>query len=215
MSEDLIHIDRERAFSYGMDLASHILEYANAYHVISGEDHFMGQRRVRFVILLLMFEEYGKLFTLLSEVERSAKSDYENVRVENFHDHCLNGKTGAMQILNEVQEIEKAAKMLVKSKHPKDVGNEWVKQDFCDLKDNITYMLPDSQREQETMPTDDQMDIYAGSMERNSICAAEYLHELAKALGLWRESGIAVRHSKGAPKHDIRYGPESQSRIVR
>ena len=174
----------------------------------------MGRSRVKFAILLLMFEEYGKLLNLLREIERSAKSDYENVRMENYQNHCLNGKNGAVSIFDEVQEVEKAAQMLSRSRHLKDGDTSWIKRDFCELKEAVLYRSPEpSEGSLSLIPSDEQMDIYVGAVERHALSAADYLHELAKALGLWRESGIAAHREKGAPPHSIRYGTQQQTRL--
>ena len=106
---DVIHPLRDEAFQLAEDLAAHILESSNAYHALSGQDDFPGRDRMRFVILLVQFEEVGKLMALVRECEKAAKADYINVRIEDFHDPCLNGRRAVAQILEELRTVEQAS----------------------------------------------------------------------------------------------------------
>jgi hypothetical protein len=70
---DVIHPLRDEAFQIAEDLAAHILDNSNAYHALSGQDDFPGRDRMRFMVLLVNFEEVGKLMALVRECEKAAR----------------------------------------------------------------------------------------------------------------------------------------------
>ena len=96
------------AFEDVIRLSHHILESSNAFHILSIRD-FPGQSRVRFGILLTMFEELGKLLVLVQECEKAAKADYMSVRIDDFNDHELHGKRAVAQVLEELRTVELAS----------------------------------------------------------------------------------------------------------
>ncbi len=213
----MTYMSRDDAFAAAIDLSSFVLEYANAYHSIAGEEEFMGKKRIQFAILLLMLDGMGKLLRLVQECERAAKADYENVQVKDFEDRCLNAEFAAKEIANEVAEAQKAFQQLRKEQEGKRTGVEMLSRnvDFCALMESMLFFQ--GKRSEEFLshiPSEETMDIYASVIERNSLGAADYIHELAKALGLWRESGVRPIQPPGSPKHALRYGHKKQSRIL-
>ncbi len=104
---------RDEAFEDVIRLSHHILESSNAFHILSIRD-FPGQSRVRFGILLTMFEELGKLLVLVQECEKAAKADYMSVRIDDFNDHELHGKRAVAQVLEELRTVELASASLIR-----------------------------------------------------------------------------------------------------
>lgn len=202
---DVIHPLRDEAFQLAEDLAAHILDTSNAYHALSGQDDFPGRDRMRFVILLVQFEEVGKLMALVRECEKAAKADYINVRIEDFHDPCLNGRRAVAQILEELRTVEQASMALGRKDATVSEEPAFVREDFCLLKDRLLYLDADSKkRDASFIPTGEQMDRYAEIIERNTLAASEYIHDLGRSLGLWLQLGRKARRAEGVP-HSVRY----------
>jgi hypothetical protein len=202
---DVLHPSRDEAFHMAEDLAAHILENSNSYHALAGQTDYPGRDRTRFAILLVMFEEIGKLMALVQQCERAAKADYLNVRVEDFHDHCLNGRRATAQILEELRTVEKASLTLggkgtVVSEEP-----AFVREEFCSLLDRLLYFAAESKdRDLAFVPSGEVMDRYAAIIERNALAAGEYIHDLGRALGLWLELRLKPTVDGGDP-HSLRY----------
>jgi hypothetical protein len=201
---DVAFKDLDQAFQLAIDLADHILENANAYHVIAGEKDFAGKGRIRFALLLVMFEEVGKLMTLVQECEKAAKADYPSVRIENYHNNCLNGRKAAAQIFEELRTVEIASLNLGKKAVALSVEPSFIKEDFCALKEGMLYLDLEGKKG-DLVPQDELMDRYANIIERNAISAGEYLHDLAKALGLWRGMERKKTKMENASEHAVRY----------
>jgi hypothetical protein len=203
---DVLHPMRDEAFQMAEDLATHILENANVYHALAGQEQFPGRDRLRFGTLLLMFEEMGKLMALVQQCEKAAKADYTNVRVEDFRNHCLNGRKAAGQILEELRTVEQASLSLGK-KTGGQVSEEpaFLAEDFCGLQERLLYLEPDRRkREIAFIPPPELMDRYAAIIERNTLAAAEYIQDLGKALGLWLQMGLRPQKKEGVA-HSLRY----------
>lgn len=202
---EVIHPLRDEAFKLAEDLAAHILDSSNSYHALSAQDEYPGRDRMRFTILLVMFEEVGKLMSLVRECEKAAKADYINVRIESFHDHCLNGRKAVAQILEELRTVEQASLTLGRKDVKISEEPLFVKEDFCSLQERLLYLEADSkQRGMGFIPAGEQMDRYAEIIERNTLAASEYIHDLGRALGLWLQLGRKAQRREGEP-HSVRY----------
>jgi hypothetical protein len=203
---DVLYPIRDEAFQMAEDLAAHILENANVYHALAGQEQFPGRDRSRFSTLLLMFEELGKLMALVQQCEKAAKSDYVNVRIEDFRDNCLNGRKATAQILEELRAVEQASLSLGKKGGGK-VTEEpaFLAEDFCSLQERLQYLEPDKKkRDLSFIPPPDLMDRYAAIIERNALAAGEYIRDLGKALGLALQLRLGPERKEGEP-HSVRY----------
>ncbi|WP_019177217.1 hypothetical protein [Methanomassiliicoccus luminyensis] len=202
---DVAYPPRDVAFQTAEDLAAHILENANSYHVLGEADRYSGQDRMRFAILLAMFEEMGKLMDLVRECEKAAKADYESVRVEDFHDHCLKGRRAVAQIMEEIRTVEKASLNLGKKMELKMTEEPaFLREEFCTLPDRVIHFeLDRNGRGLDFIPSPELMDRLAAVVERNALAAGEYIHDLGKALGLWLDLGL--KRKKDVPEGVIRY----------
>ncbi len=202
---DVLHPARDAAFQMAEDLAAHILENSNTYHVLAGQAEYPGRDRLRFAVLLVMFEEMGKLMALVQQCEKAAKADYLNVRVEDFHNHCLNGRKATAQILEELRTAEKASLTLGRKDITLSEEPAFVMEDFCSLQERLLYMGAEKQeRSLDFIPPGALMDRYATIIERNTLAAGDYIHDLGRALGLWLQLGLKPKISDGEP-HSIRY----------
>lgn len=202
---DVLYPSREEAFQMAEDLAAHILDNANAYHALAGQGEFPGRDRQRFSVLLLMFEEMGKLMALVQQCEKAAKADYMSVRVEDFRNHCLNGRKAAAQILEELRTVEQASLALGKNGGKVSEEPAFLAEDFCALQERVRYLQPDrKERDLKFIPPPELMDRYAAIIERNTLAAGEYIHDLGKALGLWLQLNRKAVRNEGVP-HSLRY----------
>lgn len=202
---DVIHPIRDEAFKLAEDLAAHILDNSNAYHALAGQDDFPGRDRVRFMVLLVLFEEAGKLMHLVRECEKAAKADYVNVRIEDYHNHCLNGRKAVAQFLEELRTVEQASLTLGRKDIKVSEEPAFVKEDFCSLQERLLYLEADKKkRDLSFIPSGEQMDRYAEIIERNTLAASEYIHDLGRALGLWLQLGRKAERREGEP-HSLRY----------
>jgi hypothetical protein len=202
---DVLYPLRDEAFQMAEELAAHILDSANVYHALAGQEVFPGRDRAQFSTLLLMFEEMGKLMALVQQCEKAAKADYMSVRVDGFRDHCLNGRKAAAQILEELRVVEKASLALGKKGGKVSEEPVFLAEDFCTLQERLRYFEPEREkRDLKFMPPQELMDRYAEVIERNTLAAGDYIHDLGKALGLWLQLGRKPQRKEGAP-HALRY----------
>jgi hypothetical protein len=202
---DVIHPVREDAFRMAEELAAHILDNANVYHALAGQDEFPGRDRARSAMLIVMFEELGKLMALVQDCEKAAKADYINVRIEDFHNHCLNGRKAAAQILEELRTVEKASLSLGKGAGKVTEEPEFLAEDFCSLHERLFYFEADPQkRDLRFIPPSELMDRYAAIIERNTLAAGEYIRDLGTALGMVLKLGRVPHRKEGSP-HSLRY----------
>ncbi len=202
---DVLYPQRDEAFQMAEELAAHLLDNANVYHALAGQEAFPGQDRLRFSALLLMFEEMGKLMALVQQCEKAAKADYMSVRVEEFRDHCRNGRKAAAQILEELRVVEKASLTLGKKGGKVTEEPAFLAEDFCTLQERLRYFEPErSKRDLKFIPPPELMDRYAEIIERNTLAAGEYIHDLGKALGLWLQLDRKAVRKEGEP-HSLRY----------
>jgi hypothetical protein len=197
---DVAYPPRDAAFDLTIDVAQHILENANVFHLLGDQPDFPGRERNRFLYLLLMFEEMGKLMNLIQECEKAAKADYINVRIENFNNDGLNGRKAAGQIFEELRTVESAASKLGKMQLKPFEEPAFLKDDFPHLVDSLLHVHIEG-AETPDAPSDEQMDRFSEIIERNSLAGAEYIHDLAKALGLWVEIGITRSKEKSGPRY--------------
>ena len=201
---DVQHPLRDDAFQSALDLAGHILENANSYHALASDD-YPGRDRMRFAILLVILEESGKLLNMVKECEKAAKADYLSVRIENYDDHCLNGRKAIGQILEELRVMDKAFEALGKGKVEPTPEPDFLREDFCTLKDRVLYMpLDRSKRDLSFIPSGELMDRLAAVAERNALAAGDYLHDLGTALGLWITLDLKPKKKENGP-HSVRY----------
>jgi|GEM_PF-1074980 len=202
---DVQHPLRDDAFELAIDLAGHILENANTYHVLAGADEYRGRDRLRFTVLLVMLEEIGKLLNMVRECEKAAKADYLSVRIEGYNDNCLNGRRALAQLLEELRTMEKAFQTLGPGTAEPTPEPAFVQEDFCSLKDRLLYLPMDrSQRDLGFIPSGEFMDRLASVVERNALAAAEYISDLGKALGLVLTLDLRPSGREGAA-HSLRY----------
>jgi hypothetical protein len=202
---DVLYPARDAAFQMAEELAAHILENSNNYHALAGQAEYPGRDRLRFAVLLVMFEEMGKLMALVQQCEKAAKADYLNVRVEDFHNHCLNGRKATAQIMEELRTAEMASLTLGRKDITLSEEPAFVNEDFCSLQQRLLYMGGETQeRTQDFIPPGALMDRYATIIERNTLAAGEYIHDLGKALGLWLQLGLKPKIREGEP-HSLRY----------
>lgn len=202
---DVHHPLRDEAFELAIELAGHILENANTYHVLAGAEGYRGRERLRFAVLLVMLEETGKLLNMVRECEKAAKADYLSVRIEDFHDHCLNGRRALAQILEELRTMEQAFQTLGRGTAGPTPEPAFAGEDFCGLKDRLLYLsLDGSGRDLGFIPPGELMDRLVSVMERNALSGAEYIGDLGKALGLVLSLDLRPNPGEGAP-HSLRY----------
>lgn len=202
---DVLHPARDEAFQMAEDLAAHILENSNSYHALAGQTDYPGRDRMRFAILLIMFEEMGKLMALVQQCEKAAKADYLNARVEDFHDHCLNGRRAAAQILEELRTVEKASLTLGRKDMAISEEPAFLREEFCSLQERLLYMSTEKKdRDLAFVPDGEIMDRYVFIIERNTLAAGDYIHDLGKALGLWMQLRLKPTRKEGDP-HSLRF----------
>lgn len=202
---DVMYPSRDDAFRMAEELAGHLLDNANVYHALAGQDEFPGRDRMRFMTLLVMFDEMGKLMSLVQLCEKAAKADYLNVRVEDFHQHCLNGRRAAAQILEELRTVEKATMSLGRKDVKVTEEPAFLREDYCTLQERLLYFMQSSSEAiSGLIPSGTEMDLYAAIIERNVLAAGEYIHDLGKALGLWLQLDRKASKKEGQP-HSVRY----------
>jgi hypothetical protein len=109
------------------------------------------------------------------------------------------------QILEELRTVEKATLTLGRKNIKLSEEPAFVKEDFCSLQERLLYLEADSKkRDMSFIPSGEQMDRYVEIIERNTLAASEYIHDLGRALGLWLQLGRKAKKREGEP-HSLRY----------
>jgi len=190
MSEQDLELQVDEAHLTALDLSTHILEYANAFRMLSANKDFAGRRRLRYAILLVMFDEIGKLMEIMKDCERAVTMKDPYVRVPGFYSEVKDEKAFE-NILKELGKSETLSLLFKKvmGKSPSNV-------DFTVFKDEMTkgsaqlssridamfhYDVAGRCDGTDIIPDDKVVDMYFEAIVMNAEGAREFIHEWARA----------------------------------
>jgi len=184
---DAAYLRRDDALATASKLSARILENANAFRALGEPEPFPGQDRARFLILLVMMDEMGKLDDLVREIWRAARAEHTDVRVEGFHDNVRAGRKALAEILGELRLSDKASRMLGGDESASvPTETPFMREDYGGLMGRtMWFQLMKEDRDMSFIPDAGQMDRIGELIERNAVADGEYIAGLAKRLNLW------------------------------
>ena len=189
-NQDLV-LPIDDAHLTALDLSTHILEYANSYRVISSQGEFMGRQRMRYVVLLLMFDEMGKLMELMKDCERAVTEKDPQVKIEGFFDRTSRKEQSFENILKEIGKSEMLVSLFkrVMGRSPSSVDFESFKQQFTKgsneldskMRKVMFYDINGRSDHQGELPDDRIMDMFFEAIVINAEGAREFIQEWVRA----------------------------------
>jgi hypothetical protein len=197
--KDDLELKVDDAHLKALELASHVIEYVNAYKALSVQSEYSGKERLRYANLLMAVNELGMLMRLMKDCERAVTAKDPFVKVPDYYSTTgMSSKEAVEEILREAGKSE-ALFMSVK----KMLGREPSDIDFSRFKDILSRSgkdIPGLAREmfffdiddtsmEGKIPDDESMDMLLMAVEMNARGAADFLSEWAYA----KELGPAFR----------------------
>jgi hypothetical protein len=164
MSDEDLILSTDDAHITALELSTHILEYANAFRLISSQNVFLGQRRIRYGILLLMMDEMGKLMEIMKDCERAVTMKDPFVKVEKFFSKDSGNEKALTDILKEIGKSETLIILFqrVMGRSPSKVDFEKFKMQFTQgsseieekIRTNLYYDIRDRTDHADMIPED-------------------------------------------------------------
>ncbi|NLX48224.1 MAG: hypothetical protein GXY70_08680 [Euryarchaeota archaeon] len=170
-----------------LDMSVHLLGYVNAYRALSELPEYLGRRRTRYGLVLVMLDELASLMELMKECEKGVTEHSSEVLIEGFFSPQRK-QEGMDRVLEEIGKSE-----ILFMKVKKNLGREPSSIDFTFFKDQFrspggnTYpMLEKVLRYDwrcgcDALPSDEEMDMLFTAIELNVRAAAEFSHQWAMA----------------------------------
>ncbi|MCX6650759.1 MAG: hypothetical protein NT131_03765 [Methanomassiliicoccales archaeon] len=187
-----------------LDMSVHLLGYLNAYRAISELPDYLGRKRMRYSLLLVMLDELASLMELMNECQRGITEHMEHVHIEGFHS-LERRQEGVERVLDEIGKSE-----LLFIKVKKNLGREPSAIDFAVFKDlfrrsggNLYPMVEKVLRydwkkgnDESDIPDEEQLDMLFMAVELNVRGAAEFAYQWAAANELELNFRLETRYCK-------------------
>ncbi|OPY31951.1 MAG: hypothetical protein A4E32_01559 [Methanomassiliicoccales archaeon PtaU1.Bin124] len=206
MTDDLV-LPVDEAHLTALGLSTHILEYANAYRLISAQPKCLGRQRLRYVNLLLMFDELGKLMEIMKDCERAVTQKDPYVTVEGFFGRDVRSQNAMDNILRELGKSETLSILFKKviGKAPSNTDFDSFKKQFQKsgeeldtmLRHALLYDIRERTAHEDDVPEEAVMDMYFEAVAMNAEAAREFIFEWARAKEL--DLDIRLKAIKAEP----------------
>lgn len=170
-----------------LDMSVHLLGYVNAYRALSEVPDYLGRRRTRYALVLVMLDELASLMELMKECERGVTEHMTEVFIEGYYSPQRK-QEGMERVL---EEIGKSEMLFLKVK--KNLGREPSSIDFTFFRDQFKRsngnMYPmvekvlryDHRHDDNELPSDDDIEMLFIAIELNVRGAAEFSYQWAMA----------------------------------
>jgi len=185
-----------------LDMSVHLLGYVNAYRALSELPDYLGRKRTRYAMLLVMLDELSPLMELMKECERGVTEHSSEVVIEGF----FSPQSRQDRVERVLDEIGKSEVLFLKVK--KNLGREPSTIDFTVFKDQFRRtdgnMFPAVEKVlrydwscgDEAMPSDEQIEMLFMAIELTVRGAAEFSHQWALANEFDIDFKLETRYSK-------------------
>ncbi|QLH74059.1 MAG: hypothetical protein HPY73_00385 [Methanomassiliicoccales archaeon] len=190
MTENDLELLVDDAHLTALDLSTHILEHANAFRLLSFNPDYLGRRRLRYMILLIMFDEVGKLMEIMKDCERAVTAKDPYVRVRGFFSSNKKGEAFE-NILKELSKSEMLYALFkrVMGRPPSNVDFEMFKEELIkgsehldsQLRAMMYYDIRGRSDGSSMIPEDKVVDMLFEAIVMNVEGAREFIHEWARA----------------------------------
>lgn len=170
-----------------LDMSVHLLGHVNAYRALSELPDYLGRKRTRYAMLLIMLDELAPLMELMKECEIGVTEHSAEVFIEGYFSPKRR-QEGVQRVLDE---IGKSEVLFLKVK--KNLGREPSAIDFTVFKDQFRRtdgsMFPTVEKVLrydwscgcDGMPNDEQIEMLFMAIELTVRGAAEFSHQWAMA----------------------------------
>jgi hypothetical protein len=186
-----------------LDMSVHLLGYVNTYRAVSELPDYLGRKRTRYALTLVMLDELASLMELMNECQRGITEHLAEVFIEGYHSPQRR-QEGVERILDEIGKSE-----LLFIKVKKNLGREPSSIDFTAFKElfrrssgNLFPMVEKALRydwngdAEDNMPSNDELDMLFLAIELNVRGAAEFSYDWAKANELELDFRLETRYDK-------------------
>ncbi len=185
-----------------LDMSVHLLGHINAYRALSELPDYLGRRRTRYAMVLIMLDELGPLMELMKECERGITEHSAEVSITGYFSPRRR-QEGVERVLDE---IGKSEVLFLKVK--KNLGREPSAIDFTVFKDQFRRadgnMFPAVEKVlrydwscgDDQMPSDEQIEMLFMAIELTVRGAAEFSHQWAMANEYDIDFKLETRYSK-------------------
>ncbi len=170
-----------------LDMSVHLLGYVNAYRALSELPDYLGRRRSRYAMVLIMLDQLGPLMELMKECERGITEHSAEVSIDGF----FSPQNRQERVERVLDEIGKSEVLFLKVK--KNLGREPSSIDFSAFKDQFRRtdgnMFPTVEKvlrydwgcHCDDIPSDEQIEMLFMAIELTVRGAAEFSHQWATA----------------------------------
>ena len=184
--EDL-RMETNEAHLRALDMAVHLLGHINAFRALSEVPDYLGRRRARYAMTLIMLDELASLMELMKECERAVTERSPEVLVKGF----FSPEHKQERAQRALDEIGKSEALFLKVKRT--LGREPSAIDFALFKDRLRQMdgnvfstveralRYDWSLGGDSLPSDEEIDMLFMAIELNVRGAAEFAYQWAMA----------------------------------
>jgi hypothetical protein len=203
--EDLV-MGVDDAHLMSLELTTHILEYANSYRLLSSQGDYLGKERLRYLTLMVMFDEMAKLMEVMKDCERAVTHKDPFVTVPGFY-----GKARSEKALGNIMtELSKSEAMFMLFKKvmghpPSNLDFDMFKKEFgqgskgLDTQiHNLTFYDVRTRSDHlGQVPSKEVMDMFFEAVVINAESAREFIYEWARARELDLEFKLKSFRAEG------------------
>lgn len=184
---DDLRLEINEAHLRVLDMSVHLLGHVNAYRALSELPEYLGRRRTRYAMVLIMLDEMAPLMELMKECERGITEHMAEVFIEGF----FAPRNRQERVERVLEEIGKSEVLFLKVK--KNLGREPSAIDFSVFRDQFRKtdgnMFPMAEKalrydwscSADNIPGDEQIEMLFMAIELTVRGAAEFSHQWAMA----------------------------------
>lgn len=170
-----------------LDMSVHLLGHVNAYRALSELPDYLGRRRTRYAMVLVMLDELAPLMELMKECELGITEHSAEISIDGYF--SAQGRQDRVERV--LDEIGKSEVLFLKVK--KNLGREPSAIDFSVFRDQFRRtegnMFPEVEKvlrydwacHDDGMPSDEQIEMLFMAIELTVRGAAEFSHQWAMA----------------------------------
>lgn len=185
-----------------LDMSVHLLGHINAYRALSELPDYLGRKRTRYAMVLIMLDELAPLMELMKECERGITEHSAEVSIDGYF--SPQGRHDRVERV--LDEIGKSEMLFLKVK--KNLGREPSAIDFSVFRDQFRRTdgntFPTVEKvlrydwgcHDDGMPSDEQIEMLFMAIELTVRGAAEFSHQWAMANEYDVDFKLETRYSK-------------------
>jgi len=185
-----------------LDMSVHMLGYVNAYRALSELPDYLGRRRTRYAMVLVMLDELASLMEIMKECERGVTEHSSEIFIEGYFSP-LRKQEGMQRVLDE---ISKSEVLFLKFKQnfgrePSDIDFTFFKDQFRRSEESMFPMVEKVLRydwscDEGTQPSEEEVEMLFTAIELQVRGAAEFSHQWARANEYGIDFKLETRYCK-------------------